>query len=110
TTLFFSCPPSIPPLSPLSLHDALPISSNHYRSSRAKSRDPVEVTVKLSQRDPSTRLGMTCIAEAKVPAVQRQVRICTPATSLIFQRRARYSNRSRTTRFCEDPFGASWRR
>src|SRR5205823_11258835 len=30
-------------------------------SSRAKSRDPVEVTFKLSQRDPSTSLGMTVL-------------------------------------------------
>jgi hypothetical protein len=32
-------------------------------SSRAKSRDPDEVTLKLSRRDPSTSLGMTELRE-----------------------------------------------
>jgi hypothetical protein len=39
---------------------AVAISATHAtRSSRAKSRDPDEVSFKLAQRDPSAALGMT---------------------------------------------------
>jgi hypothetical protein len=42
----------------------------HSLSSRAGSRDPAEVTLKLTQRDPSTSLGMTIINVAGPRASQ----------------------------------------
>jgi hypothetical protein len=41
-------------------------------SSRAKSRDPEEVTLKVEQRDPSTSLGMTQLSWRLLPAENHQ--------------------------------------
>jgi hypothetical protein len=40
------------------------------RSSRAQSRDPDEVTLKVSRRDPSTSLGMTILSAGFQTTVQ----------------------------------------
>jgi hypothetical protein len=74
--------------------EALRIRSNYLPSSRAKSRDPDEVTFKRSQRDPSTSLRMTAFSAAAAVPVRhcnsgRHVSFCRHN----FRKKCIYTNR-----------------